>query len=255
MGETLIAKKKFILLDQESNNEVENEESFLNRLFFHDVINHTHGLLLFLNQKEIQNKNFSKEDYHLLKNEIKTLQNLLKDHFKMGHKNLIYDPQELSSEDIKKMMTYLISIYLPSQNVNFSFDVKDGDEKVFYFSSKYIYRICSNLLKNISEALAHKKESLVQISLAINSQGLVIETHNSLPHALEKDLPEYLEKIILDEATSKFEGLGIESINNLTNECHGTFQFEIIQNDWVNKIFLPHTQNRKTKDSNLKKVA
>jgi len=34
-------------------------------------------------------------------------------------------------------------------------------------------------------------------------------------------------------------GLGLESIHHLASECGGVFDFEIANDIWINRIFLP----------------
>lgn len=218
----------------------ENNEDFQDRLFFHDLINQTHGLLLFLDQKEFEKKEIGFDDLNLIKSEIKTLQGLVRDHFKMKHKNLSNTQSYTDINGLKRVIDFLINTYLAHENVKLSFNVLSGLDNEFSISYPYFYRICNNLIKNISEATGKNKDSEIVIFFEVTKLGLFIETQNSLPHLLKNDIPEYLEKVILNEKSMASEGLGIESIDRLTKNCRGTFSFEIENNHWVNKIFLPN---------------
>ena len=59
------------------------------RLFFHDVVNQTHGLLLFLMHKEVNKEGLEFEEVQMIEKEIRTLQSLLQDHYNFKHKNLV----------------------------------------------------------------------------------------------------------------------------------------------------------------------
>jgi hypothetical protein len=65
-----------------------NEGDLKEKLFFHDIINQTHGLLLFFGQKELSQESIEGHELKMLASEIKTLQSLIRDHYNFRHKNL-----------------------------------------------------------------------------------------------------------------------------------------------------------------------
>ena len=63
------------------------DQDEINKLFFHDLVNKTHGMKLFLKNRIEQKKGMSEGDLKELVNEVESLQLLIKDHFKEHHKN------------------------------------------------------------------------------------------------------------------------------------------------------------------------
>ncbi|MBC7539342.1 MAG: GHKL domain-containing protein [Bacteriovorax sp.] len=207
------------------------------RLFFHDIINQTHGLILFFNQRQSINKVISVEEIKMLEKEVRTLQSLIKDHFQYKHKNLpnTYDWVPFSIAEIA--VKSLIQTYLPAETVQTFIhkDFKEDETSVVYFP--VFYRIFNNLIKNMSEA----KTNEVHIHFQFNESGLTIETRNQNNSNQElKKISDELSQLILDKNFSnKAGGLGLESIHHLALECGGKFESEISNNCWINRIFLP----------------
>ncbi len=69
------------ILNFKSKSEVIIEDQ-KNRMFFHDIINHTHGILLFLEQKKDYSKQIDEKEISLLLHEVKLMQTLISEHFK-----------------------------------------------------------------------------------------------------------------------------------------------------------------------------
>lgn len=224
------------------------DDNFHDQLFFHDMINLTHGLLLFIDQKDISNSTLNSSDLLLIKSEIKTLQSLLRDHFKMKHKNLLSSPSFIDIFELKNVVQSLIGTYLKEKPVNTSIIIDPGAEKVFSIQFSNFYRICNNLIKNISES----DGSQIDIKFTVTLLGLNIESSNTLKQHLDSNLPEYLERVILNEKNVQSEGLGIESIHQMTKDCGGTFNFEIQNNTWMNKVFLPNLLSSEDKNASKK---
>jgi thiamine phosphate synthase YjbQ (UPF0047 family) len=211
------------------------------RLFFHDIVNLTHGLILFFNQRQSSNKVVSVEEIQMLEREVRTLQSLIKDHFDYKHKNLPYAYDWVSFVIAEISVKNLIQTYLPEKSVqtflhkDFSECLKAQEEAVVYFPS--FYRIMNNLIKNMAEAQA----SEVHIYFKHTERGLFIETRNrrNLSQDL-KSITDKLPRLILEEGPAlAIEGLGLESIHHLALECGGKFDFEITNDYWINHIFLP----------------
>ncbi len=234
------------------------------RLFFHDLINHTHGLLLFINLRQSQKRGLKAEEIEVLSSEIKTLQSLIKDHFGLGHKNLLgtFDWVPFSSALIS--LTGLIHTYLP-QNLASTFihfkgelsyekSVMEREKCLIYFP--VFYRIMNNLIKNIAESGSDE----VNFYFDYGDNGLTIETRNNFNNKERiRKLADVLGQVILDESTND-NRFGLESIHHLTLESGGLFEFEVANDLWINRILLPRrsTQSELSnlgQDKNRKKAA
>lgn len=207
------------------------------RLFFHDIINQTHGLILFLNQRQSTKQVIEVDEIEMLEKEVRTLQSLIKDHFQFKHKNLplSYDWVPFSIGEMA--VRSLIETYFPKNSLKaiISSDFKGNEEAIIYFP--VFYRIMNNLIKNMAEALILE----VHIEFKGTIDGLTIETKNQCMSTQGfKILSDKLPQLILEESPKeKSLGLGLESIHYLALECGGTFDFEIVNNYWINRIFLP----------------
>lgn len=194
------------------------------RLFFHDMINLTHGLILFLNQRQSSHKTISALEIQGLEREVRTLQSLIKDHFQYKHKNLSLGDDWVPFKIAEIAVKSLIQTYLPEESVKTFVhrDFLDDESSVVYFP--VFYRIMNNLIKNMAEAHAHE----AHISFNYTNEGLIIHTRN--PRGPRGDS---------NKVTDGFSQLGIESVRHLALECGGTFDFEISNNHWINRVLLP----------------
>lgn len=210
----------------------EDNSDLKERLFFHDIINHTHGLLLFLNSKEMSGKPIEKIEIQMMEKEIKTLQSLIRDHYNFKHKNLVQTYDWVPFSYAKLAFTTLAHNYLSSVDINVEFSV-EGDEELLYYPC--FYRIMNNLIKNISESNC----SQVDFSFKFNGEGLYVETKNTMNKANGDQSSEYLARVILDEKVLPLQSLGLDSIHHMAEENGGSFTFEISNNTWVNRLHLP----------------
>ncbi len=204
------------------------------RLFFHDIINQTHGLLLYFNQKELAGEALGTEEVKMIASEVKTLQSLVRDHFNYKHKNLGQTYDWVPFSYLQFSFSYLKMTYLQDKDVTISFknDGSSEGQEIYYPA---FYRIVNNLIKNIAES----KSEQVEFTFHLKGHGLFIETKNSMGDTKEKSIPEHLARTILNEASSPSQGLGLESIYHLAAENGGEFTFEIANHTWINRIFLP----------------
>jgi hypothetical protein len=234
-------KKKKSLFEEDQKNDTKE------RLFFHDVINHTHGLLLFLNHKESLNEGMSAVEVEILKKEIKALQSILRDQYSFDHKNLTHTQEWVTFEQAFRSLKTMMNTYLTYPEVKIEMILKGDiafensaevqDRSLIYYPA--FYRIMNNLIKNMSEAEA----SAINFSFNLSERGLFIETQNAMKATLQKDLPEYLSQLILNENTQALKGQGLDSIDHTASSCGGSFSFEIHNQVWINKIFLPVKNN------------
>jgi len=206
------------------------------RLFFHDIINQTHGLILFFNQKQCTNKTISVEEIHSLEKEVRTLQSLIKDHFHFKHKNLALTYDWVPFDIAEAAVRSLIQTYLPTESVQTTFSTSflEKDNSFVYFP--VFYRIMNNLIKNMAEV----KTDEVHLYFKYSEEGLLIETKNknSSIHSFEELTDKINQEKTLDNSTPVNEALGLESIYHLSNASGGSFEFEIKEGLWINRIIL-----------------
>lgn len=198
----------------------ENEKTKRERLFFHDLINQTHGLILFLNQRQNQQTGIDAVEIPMLEQEVRTLQSLIKDHFLFQHKNIHSDYEVVPFSVAESALMVLIQTYLTSSEVKTFIRLK-GEKResaVVYFP--IFYRIMNNLIKNMAEA--HAEEA--HFSFEFTSSGLVIETQNSIGEKVDQ---------------KSRNGAGLESIEFLALEIGGSAHFEKSADTWTNRIYLP----------------
>lgn len=222
--------------------EVKGDHDLKERLFFHDIINLTHGLILYLHQKESTKESIAPDEVKMISNEIKTLQSLISDHYNFKHKNLVQTFDWVPFSYAKLAFNNLAQTYLNDKSVTTSFDITGvkGDESLIYYPS--FYRILNNLIKNISES----NSTHVFFEFIITEAGLQMTSKNEMKVSNEKEIPEHLARVILNEK-AKIEGLGLESIHHMAEENGGNFSFEIVDRMWINKLFLPSSKNKSDK--------
>ena len=215
-------------------NEMPEIHDLKERLFFHDIINHTHGLVLYLHQKELSGEVIEADEIKMISSEIKTLQSLIRDHFDYKHKNLVQTIDWVPFSYAKLAFKNLSHTYLSDKKISslFNIETHQADENLIYYPS--FYRILNNLIKNISES----NSTEVQFEFLVTDKGIYIETKNEMKVNGEKNLPEYLSRVILNES-KKLQSMGLESIHHLAQESGGSFSFEIVGSVWTNKLFLP----------------
>lgn len=223
---------------KKSDQNVESHSDLKEKLFFHDLINQTHGLLLFLNQKSLTGAGIHSDEVQLIEKEIKTIQSLIRDHYNFKHKNLVQTYDWVPFSYAKLAFTNLSNNFLNEMIVNATFTIQDEsiEEDLIYYPC--FYRILNNLVKNISEA--HCGE--VEFHFLLNEKGLFIETKNSIKDSTSNS-SESLAQVILNEKDIRVKSLGLDSIHHLAEEHQGSFNFEIENNFWINKVFLPTKSN------------
>lgn len=226
---------------KKSDQHLENHSDLKEKLFFHDLINQTHGLLLFLNHKQLTKEGVRADEVQLIEKEIKTLQSLIRDHYNFKHKNLVQTYDWVPFSYAKLAFANLSNNFLGDVHVSATFTIQGErvEEDLVYYPC--FYRIVNNLVKNISESECDK----VEFNFVLNEKGLFIETKNLLKKCT-KDSSEALAQVILEEKTSTIKSLGLDSIHHLAEEHQGSFSFEIENNYWINKVFLPTKSNIST---------
>lgn len=186
------------------------------RLFFHDLINQTHGMLLFLDSKN----SLGLSDIENLKNEIKTLQSIAQNHYGLTHKNLAPDEAILNQvEKLQSSLEKLIELYFSGNKEKIEMSITGTPNGNLDFIP--LYRVLCNIVKNMAEAGALH----AQFKFEFSATGLSVETQNHIP----------------DQKTTKTrEGQGLHSIAALASVAGGVFQCELKNDLWVNHLFIPY---------------
>jgi signal transduction histidine kinase len=200
--------------------------------FLHDLVNHTHGLLLFLNQKKRIGK-MEVIDIDQLINELKLMQNIIRVESDFNHKNFKEYEVEASIDEIIRISKTLISVYILEDDVQLKTNISELNFNLhnnFKLDSVLFYRVLSNILKNISEA----SPSIVEVSFSITEESvLLIETKNDINHKV-------------DEGGQVRHPVGLFSVKTLLENVGGTFQTSSTSSSWINKISIPLIVDKST---------
>ncbi len=226
---------------------LEEQDELRGRLFFHDLINLTHGVNLFLEHRICHRQSLNLVETQTLRDEVKTLQSLIKDHYGYKHKDLRNCFELVRFELIERAVYQLVNQFLQKVDVHFVFkgavsrEASRVEREACLVHYPSLYRIMNNLIKNISES--HTDQ--VEICFDYRPEGLFVFLKNRI-FKLRNDsqyLTKKLEKMILEGSFSQWkndpEGLGLESVNGLCREQGGHFEFYIIDGFWVSEVFLP----------------
>jgi hypothetical protein len=215
------------------------------RLFFHDVINHTHSLNLFLGLRVADGAGLSAQECLEVEREVKLLQSLVSKHFSYDHRNITAVYEFVEFDFAAKGVQYLIDSFLPANkvttHVTYRSELCDIEAHwnchVEYHS---FYRIMNNLIKNASDY--HSPE--VEISFDLTDELLSIELKSRLLNLknIKENLNQRLESIISgegDKTQTLIQGVGLESVVSLTDKMGGQSTFFVDGDYWVSKIELP----------------
>ncbi|MBP9681025.1 MAG: HAMP domain-containing histidine kinase [Bacteriovorax sp.] len=210
------------------------------QFFFHDVINLTHGLILFLNERMNSKKNLENEQIKLLENELRTLQSLIKDHFHFKHKNLVESSEWVPFSVAESALKGLIQTYLPEENVKtyirlkgkISYEQSLQERESAFVYYPVFYRVMNNLIKNMAEAKSNEVFFLFDYS----DNTLFIETRNKTI----SDSFTWHEEGPRSSESSSGNGLGLDSIRGLALNSGGKYEIEVVDSVWINRITLPN---------------
>lgn len=234
------------------------------RFFYHDMINQTHGLLLYLKQQRESYEPIVPDDQALIIQEVETMQRLLSDHFKLEHKNIKSEDEFKSFDQVKTSVFVLINHYFLAQEISTHLSFQglidesrsheEHHECLVHFP--VFYRIMSNLIKNAYE----HKVSEVELTFDYQDDGLNITMKNPLYTQVHKNIPleKTLGQLILHDggkatpAEKQKQGLGLESAAALAESVGGHFSCSIEEGHWINQVFLPRPEAESLKNEGQK---
>ncbi|HLE11494.1 MAG: hypothetical protein A2504_14475 [Bdellovibrionales bacterium RIFOXYD12_FULL_39_22] len=202
------------------------------RLFFHDLINQTHSINLFLENRISSEKEITLTDASMLKKEIAIIQALIENHFGYKHKNLVSLTEFVNFDLLKKHVVTLCDNYFRPSHIKFeikydeAFAETHGGDGCKVHHSSFI-RILTNLVKNIAEI----KSSHVILHFYQSEKGLEFIIKNKFIHYKEGSV---------GQQEHKMGGLGIESVAYLSTNLGGQYKFFLEGDYWVSNIFLPN---------------
>lgn len=215
--------------DELEDNSLDNESS---KLFFHDVINKTHGMKLYLRNQKDQKKEIGLKGIDDLLNEVESLQLLLRDYFRESHKDLQFldDYVEVKKaiEGAKRLLAYFIP---DCQNTKFlegvvslgnDFFKNKKEKSLIHYAS--FYRIFGNLMKNISDHGG--RDMFVNFDIKEGRFQIVVE--NSFNKKQKASTEISIER-----------SFGLRSIEKNCLEQGGKFKFSKKNEVWKSEIWLP----------------
>jgi hypothetical protein len=259
-GNEFVLKQRKSLFQRIKNGKHRIEEGHLDkeRYFFHDIINHTHGLGLFLESKMADQKGLSPLDTGRIADEIKLFQTLIKDHFGYSHKDLDTSSEYVSFEFAKMGLFNLVENFLSDDEIDCHMIFKGDIASDFSYNENKkatvhyptFHRVMNNLIKNISE----EKSKLIEFTFDYAQDGLHIMVKNKIfslgdnDSYLERELSDIILESNVRPIKNRRSGLGLESIHSLVTDVDGSFHFSIDGEYWVSEVFLPrpHVQQIKT---------
>lgn len=187
--------------------------------------------------------------------ELKAMQSLIKDHYKMEHKNLTNTYELVDFEFLQHRVGPLLDHFFPNMaerekiELNFS-DKSDKEKKVYSIYFPRVLRIVTNLIKNMADH--HAKN--IKLDFTRENNNLIIQTSNSFGKMSETST-NLLEALEQEREAEKRRGLGLLSIEEITKQEKGDYLFKIENGKWVNQIILPLSKEDKKVRPTHKKVA
>ena len=230
--------------DAVTSKEIEKED----RIFFHDLINQAHSINLYLDNKLRKMSGLEPSEIRSVIREVKTIQMLVQDYFKLSHKNSVNSNIYLPFNELRENIDHLFESYLCYPGVEYSLEFKgDLERPMISFDSclvdsKVLMRVLVNLIKNIAE----EKSCDVKAEFLYDQDGLHIAIKNRLFEDKQnpRSSASELEKIILagdfPKSKRRETGLGLESVTMLCEESGGKFSFSFDGEYWISIVHLPN---------------
>lgn len=225
------------------------------RYFFHDLINHSHGIQLFLKGRQRRGVGLELNEVEAISLEVEAMQNLIHDYFGLNHKNLTGSSNWKSLVELKPLVSSILESFLPPDKVEVFLNYKGvfSSEQLEYLKAEGVmcpelpavtfHRILTNLVKNCSEAMSQR----VELCLEGTSDHLLLTLKNDVFKKRDYgyELGKTLESMISNEAPyshQELKGLGLESIESLSHAIGGDFHFYIDDGHWVSQVKIPYKE-------------
>lgn len=215
------------------------------RYFFHDVINHTHGMNLLLRARMMKNIGLSPEETRAFSGELFALQSVIKEHFGLAHKNMERLDSHIPFREFKKNIINVVESFFPDNETEFHFNFTgtvSGESKAEPFVPFVpLHRILTNLIKNCAEANANK----IEITFCGDELGLTITVVNDLAklerrgYELGNSLAQIIQNGDRDQDGQDLGGLGLEAVASLCTDWGGHFDFSLSHDYWTSIVRIP----------------
>lgn len=226
------------------------------KFFYHDLINKTHGMNLYLSEKLRHGPNnaVNFQDLVMLQKEIFSLQTMIKDHAEINHRSIAPVREWLSYLEFRPKINHLVKTYFSHKQVSLqeNYSKIDGELQHFMVHGPSFERALGNLFKNAYEA----NSSRIEIVINITDRKLEFLMKNDLQQIPENSfqLADRLSREIKRADSCVEEGpLGLESIHFLIERMNGEFTFGKEGEYWVSRIFIPNTKVEKLERGSLPK--
>jgi hypothetical protein len=236
-----VGQKSFMIhLVRQSHRGEDNSE--YEKFLFHDLINQTHGLRLFLESYQMRGEDVEFEKISLLISEIKILQDHLSSHFGKRHKNLESKNLEVSVGFAHLLLENLVKTYLPENRVQVSYLFEEHLNESSFWSQGQIemhrfHRIVTNLIKNVAEY--RSKKLTIEVERANDDLLYTFKNPMNVQENYKNNIDVFLSKSILNEENNKGSGMGLNSVEVLSRKMGGQFEFYIQDGVWVAKLRVP----------------
>ncbi|MBI2520956.1 MAG: GHKL domain-containing protein [Bdellovibrio sp.] len=236
------------------------------RLFYHDLINHLHGMGLFL--ESYSHKPNDLTDIHVrnLLQELQMTQRMVEDFFAWPHKNKINVKSGLTVTlcDLRPLMDHYLDIYCRSQGMEVTVEWKgdlaqsrpESKQRECTVHGHAFVRIMTNILKNIFEGHSSK----VCLTFEGEARQLFVLIKNTKFHT-SHDLRDgkELANLILKNAAEpgglgQDDGHGLDSIDELCQTLGGQFKFYLEDGWWHTRIHLPYFHDSLVSEKEIDRV-
>lgn len=212
------------------------------QMFVHDALNHTNGLLLYLNNKKRKSQEITDSENTLLIKEVESLQMMISDHFKLIKKSNSHEGVEFQNfYQVKDFFEKQIYNYINEEDCSLIYrgilsSASMANEFNILVPFITMNRILVNLAKNISEHSINKECEFI---FSLEDDFLIIQTKNKIYQTENnEDVAFELKNKILKLPEVEEVKLGLSSISNLARVHQGSFHFEIEQGLWISNVKL-----------------
>lgn len=215
------------------------------KFFYHDLINKTYGMNLFLSEKLRQgpSQGINYQDLIMLQKEVQSMQTMIKDHAEINHRSIAPVREWVSFLEFRPKITHLARTYFSHKQVILqeNYPKIDGEIQNFMVHAPSFERALGNLFKNAYEA----NSSRIEIVINISERDLIFVMKNDLQQIPESSfqLADRLSRNIERVDLISEEGpLGLESIHFLIERMNGKFSFGKEGEYWVSRLTIPNTK-------------